>query len=411
MAMGSGLNGTAMLQVARVLRDGTLAGMSDRQILERFVESRDEIAFEAIVTRHGPMVRRVCQQMLFNPHDVDDAVQAVFLVLVRKARFIRIESSLGPWLYAVAGRVAARARAVRRRRWEREGANIDQPEPITCASSERFEVDRVIHDELGRLPERLRAPLVLCYLDGLTHDLAARQLECPVGTVRSRLARGRDLLHRRILRRGLTLSTATLAGILESNASAAVGSRLPAPFAAALKRAMLETVRCEGVGISSSFAAIPKGVLHMSPLKSITILGMLIPASLIAFELTRRTAAVGHTAVPNTEVGELLDDDGPLIANVDGIGKAPANGEKPPALGLPAEPIEPYLLTKESGPFMVLARVFRGPDAQRWALTLAKELRSEYGLPAYIFQQKKKPGAQPDGKVRNLERDCGACRG
>ena len=114
--MGNGLNAHAAVQVARVFRDGTLTGMSDRQVLERFVEHRDETAFEAILYRHGAMVRNVCKQMLFDPHDVDDAVQAVFLVLVRRARFIRIEGSLGPWLYAVAGRVAARARANRRKR-------------------------------------------------------------------------------------------------------------------------------------------------------------------------------------------------------------------------------------------------------------------------------------------------------
>ena len=146
--------------------------------------------------------------MLFDPHDVDDAVQAVFLVLVRKARTIRIEDSLGPWLYTVAGRVAARARANRRKQWARESFKDIPPEPSYSSTAGNSEIPVIIHDELGRLPERLRAPLVLCYLEGLTHDLAARQLDCPVGTVRSRLARARDLLHRRIIRRGLTLTAA-----------------------------------------------------------------------------------------------------------------------------------------------------------------------------------------------------------
>ena len=106
--MGNGQITHTVQQVARVFRDGTFVGMSDRQILERFVENHDTMAFEAILTRHGPMVRRVCRQMLRNSHDVDDAVQAVFLVFVRKARWIWIEGSLGPWLYTVAGRVAAR---------------------------------------------------------------------------------------------------------------------------------------------------------------------------------------------------------------------------------------------------------------------------------------------------------------
>ncbi len=216
--MVNGLPARAAMQVARVFRDGTLAGMSDRQVLARFIEHRDETAFEAILYRHGAMVRKVCKQMLFDPHDVDDAVQAVFLVLVRKARFIRVDGSLGPWLYAVAGRVAARARANRRTRWARECQSREIPEASYSSTEGACEIPCVIHDELGRLPERLRAPLVLCYLEGLTHDLAARQLDCPVGTVRSRLAQARSLLHRRITRRGITLSAGGLGALLESNA-------------------------------------------------------------------------------------------------------------------------------------------------------------------------------------------------
>ncbi len=118
--MPNGLTARTAGQVARVFREGTLAGLPDRQVLERFIEHRDETAFEAILYRHGAMVRKVCKQMLLDPHDVDDAVQAVFLVLVRKARFIRIEGSLGPWLYTVAGRVAARAGNMGRSRRPRE---------------------------------------------------------------------------------------------------------------------------------------------------------------------------------------------------------------------------------------------------------------------------------------------------
>ena len=125
--MRNGLTASASMQVARLFRDGTLAGMSDRQVLERFVEGHDELAFEALLLRHGAMVRNVCRQMLFDPHDVDDAVQAVFLALVRKASIIRVDGSLGPWLYAVAGRVAARARATRRKRCARERHTGEMP--------------------------------------------------------------------------------------------------------------------------------------------------------------------------------------------------------------------------------------------------------------------------------------------
>ncbi len=289
--MGNGLTASAAIQVARVFRDGTLVGMSDRQILERFVERRDELAFEALLYRHGAMVRNVCRQMLFDPHDVEDAVQAVFLVLVRKARNVRVDGSLGPWLYAVAGRVAARARANRRKRWARECQIGEMPETSYDSTEDAWEIPRVLHDELGRLPERLRSPLVLCYLEGMTHDLAARQLDCPVGTVRSRLARGRSLLHRRITRRGITLSTAALGALLESNARAAVAYRLPAVLVDSIRGAALETVPHTGMGLCTSFTTILEGVLGVSHFKKIAILATAISVGGIASIVVGRTTA------------------------------------------------------------------------------------------------------------------------
>ena len=129
--MVNGSTNTVLRQLARVCQEGTLTGLSDRQMLERFVDGRDEAAFEVLVGRHGPMVFNVCRQLLRNPHDVEDAFQAVFLVLVRKAGVIRVEGSLGPWLYTVANRVAARARANRRRLATRgipEAAEVAAPE-------------------------------------------------------------------------------------------------------------------------------------------------------------------------------------------------------------------------------------------------------------------------------------------
>ena len=190
--MVNGCATAALRQVAGLFHEGTLTGLSDRQILERFVDGRDETAFETLLGRHGPMVFNVCRQLLRDPHDVEDAFQAVFLVLVRKASGIRVEGSLGPWLYKVAHRVAARARANRRRMGAREivAAKYFAESPADDGL-DRLEDAGVIQEELGRLPERLRAPLVLCYLQGMTHEQAADQLGCPVGTVRSRLSRGR----------------------------------------------------------------------------------------------------------------------------------------------------------------------------------------------------------------------------
>jgi RNA polymerase sigma factor (sigma-70 family) len=304
--MGIGLTAHAMHKVTRVFRDGTLVGMSDCQVLERFVESQDETAFEAILTRHGPMVRRVCQQILFDRHDVDDAVQAVFLVLVRKARIIRVEGSLGPWLYTVAGRVAARARANRRKRLARESFKDNAPEPSYSSTAGASEIPVIIHDELCRLPEGLRAPLVLCYLEGLTHDSAARQLHCPVGTVRSRLARARDLLHRRITRRGLTLAAAALGGALESGAGAAVSTHLPASLVRSITAAAVESVRSNGMGLSTSFAMILEGVLNVLPIKKVAVLATAISMGTIAFAVVERTT-VGQTPEPKSQAGQSVD--------------------------------------------------------------------------------------------------------
>ena len=150
--MVDGRTTRALLQVARVVQDGTFLGMPDRQVLERFVDQREEAAFEVLLSRHGPMVRRVCRQLLADPHEGDDAFQAVFLVLIRKATWIRVEESLGPWLYRVASRVAARARASRIRLGAREPSGRDLPEQPCEGDPDGFELHRVVHEEVGPAP-------------------------------------------------------------------------------------------------------------------------------------------------------------------------------------------------------------------------------------------------------------------
>ena len=186
----------------RVFNQGTVTGLDDDKLLKRFVVERDEVAFAALVARHGPMVLGVCRRILHDEHDVEDAFQATFLVLVSRAKAIRDGDLLGHWIYGVAHRVAVRARANAARRYVHEQnltaarAGVEPP----SRDGERRELRAVLDDELARLPEPLRAPLVLCHLEGLTHDEAARRLRWPVGTVRSRLARARDKLRRRLSR-------------------------------------------------------------------------------------------------------------------------------------------------------------------------------------------------------------------
>jgi RNA polymerase sigma factor (sigma-70 family) len=278
--MANGCASAAFRRVAQVFREGTFAGMPDGEILGRFVASRDEAAFELLLRRHGPMVRNVCRQTLFDPHDVEDAFQATFLALVCKAGSLRVEGSLGPWLYRVASRIAARARANRRRRNEREGARESLPEPTSRDDADCGELTRVVHEELARLPERLRAPLVLCYLEGMTHELAARQLRCPVGTVRSRLARARALLQQRMARRGLATSGAALAGALESTARAAA---LPPQVARSLIQAAAQVASGiaairGGIGVSASVAVLLEGVLNVMRVKKIASLAAVLVA-------------------------------------------------------------------------------------------------------------------------------------
>ena len=209
--------------------NGVFGDLPDKQLLDRFEASHPETAeaaFDALVHRHGPMVLRICREILADAHDADDAFQATFLVLIRRASLIRDRDSLASWLYGVATRVALRARTdlARRREVEHRGAALVKDR---ARAVEQSFVDPVIHEELMRLSDKYRAPIVLCYLEGLTHEGAAQQLGWPVGTVRGRLARARDLLRNRLTRRGVTASAA-LAGVgsLPGAARAAVPTGL-----------------------------------------------------------------------------------------------------------------------------------------------------------------------------------------
>ena len=198
-------------QIEALFHGGIASGQSDSQLLERFVLRRDEAAFAALVDRHGAMVLRVCRRVLSDEHDAQDASQAAFLILARRAHSIRRRESVASWLYGVALRVAAKARvgSARRRAHERRGGAIAAAGHIVEGDT-AIELDGVrwqwLYDELEQLPESFRSPLVLCYLEGLTQEQAAAQLRCPIGTVQSRLARGREKLKARLARRDVDLS-------------------------------------------------------------------------------------------------------------------------------------------------------------------------------------------------------------
>ncbi len=219
--MASGRDGAVLRQAHCLFDAGTVAGLAEGELLERFASRRDEAAFEAIVVRHGPMVLGVCRRLLDDAHDVEDAFQSTFLVLVRKAGALRGQEVLGPWLHGVAYRVAARARAVAVRRRVREGPGAEELAVGPGRDMDLFDLRSVLDEEVNRLPEKFRLPVVLCHLEGRTLDEAARQLRWTVGMVRGRLARGRERLRGRLARRGLGPSAATLGALFSAEAVAA----------------------------------------------------------------------------------------------------------------------------------------------------------------------------------------------
>jgi RNA polymerase sigma factor (sigma-70 family) len=197
------------------------AGDADRDLLERFAAGGDEAAFAALVRRHGPMVRGLCRRLLGDPGRADDVFQATFLVLARRPGSIRRRASVGGWLYGVARRLAHKAQRgeARRRRHERRAAEGRLRAPTPGAGW--AELLAILDEELERLPEQARAPLLLCYLEGCTQDEAARFLGWSLGTLRRRLEWGRDLLRLRLTRRGATLSAGLFAALLAPRAATA----------------------------------------------------------------------------------------------------------------------------------------------------------------------------------------------
>src|SRR5262249_6703006 len=173
---------------------------ADAVLLERYAARREQAAFAALVRRHGPMVLGVCRRVLQHEQDAEDAFQAVFCVLARKAGAIRRGTAVGGWLYAVACRIARKAKTLQARRRMRESQLPDVPAPDNPPEWEWRDLWPILDEEVNRLPERYRRPFVLCYLEGKTNHEAAAELRCPPGTVFSRLVRARERLRTRLSR-------------------------------------------------------------------------------------------------------------------------------------------------------------------------------------------------------------------
>jgi RNA polymerase sigma factor (sigma-70 family) len=378
--MASARVGAVFRRFERLFTMGSVSGMTEGQLLDRFVTRHDQAAFEALVARHGPMVLGVCRRLLRNPDDAEDAFQATFLVLVRKAGSLRDRDLLANWLYGVAYRVSLRARAVSARRRSSEASAIEELVDHHVVEPGE-EIRPWLRDEVFRLPEKYRAPIVLCYLEGLTHDEAADQLHWPVGTVKGRLSRARELLRSRLTRRGLAIgvSAGAVGELLAGDASAAVP---PALVESTVKAAaMIAAGKAVSAGlVSAGAAALTEGTIQTMYLTKLKTAAALVAAGLL-------TTGVSVLAFQNTVKGgkETTEASRPLAA---------ADSQPRKAAGpvrVPNDPKDPVRAAWE----MVLFQ-FPDPTPQQidriahWSRAMAE---AEQYLAAAAGDDEKKAGA------------------
>jgi RNA polymerase sigma factor (sigma-70 family) len=289
-----GKHGTVQRQLRTLFHLGSLRDLTDGQILERFATGHGEaaeLAFAALVERHGAMVLRICREVLSDPDDADDAFQATFLVLLKKARGLWVRESLGPWLHRVAYRTSCCARSAdaRRRRHERRAAEIAVTSPSGAEVRLGDEIARALHEEVDRLPERYRVPIVLCDLEGRTCEEAARYTGSPVGTVKSWRARGRERLRERLSRRGITVSEGFVLPAPPTSLSTALS---PALTDATLRGVMVLGKATSGL-VSASIDSLMNKVLRAMTMEKFR---------LIAYGcLSVAVLAVGASALPGRD--------------------------------------------------------------------------------------------------------------
>jgi RNA polymerase sigma factor (sigma-70 family) len=258
------------------------AGLTDGQLLDAYVHSREEAAFAALVRRHGPMVWGVCRRILGNEGDAEDAFQATFLVLVRKAASIVPREQIANWLYGVAQQTAVKARAMAVKRKAREKQVQDMPEPAVREQGSPDDLLPLLDQELSRLPDKYRTAIVLCDLEGKSYKEAARQLGCPEGTLAARLTRGRAMLAKRLARHGLAVSGGVLATALSQSASATVPALVVSSTIKAVSLFATGTAVAVGV-ITPTVAALTEGVLKTMFVTKLKIVSAVVLTVLLCF--------------------------------------------------------------------------------------------------------------------------------
>jgi RNA polymerase sigma factor (sigma-70 family) len=303
----------------------------DPQLLRRFATGGEEAAFTALVRRHAAMVWSVCSRLLPQVPDAEDAFQATFLVLVRKAGAIRKPELLGPWLYGVAWRVADKLRRAAGRRRGRERELGNPPAPDSTSDVVWRDLRPLLDEEVGRLPEKYRTPFVLCYLEGLTNEEAASRLRCPKGTVQSRLSRARERLRGRLVRRGVDLTGAALAVALAGNATSAAPAAL---ITDTVRRGLI--FAAGPAAQAGSAGVLAEGELHIMFMTKVKMAVLVLLASGV---LGSGAALLGHRTPAGAPAPEQ-----PKAAVAKTPPAAPANAAVAPAPPKPLPPKPPPAL-------------------------------------------------------------------
>jgi RNA polymerase sigma factor (sigma-70 family) len=374
-------------------------GMTDGELLARFLSSRDDNALAALVQRHAPMVWGVCGRVLHNHHDAEDAFQATFLVLVKKAAHVP-DHAVANWLHGVARQTAVRVRATAAKRGQREAQVVNLPEPPVTEVPDT-DWQSVLDEVLSHLPDHYRGVIVLCDLEGLTRAEAARQLAIPEGSVASRLARARALLAKRLTRRGIF----SAASVLSAGSGLASGAAPPALVASTIKAVTLVAAgRAAATGaISPQVAALTEGVISAM---SIAKVRGVVMVALVACAL-----AAGVTALASGRPDEPKSEPR--------VGAAKLSG-----------PLEAVAVTRFEGHtdgVMVVAfspdgkRVLSGgvcygdgdPTVRLWEVSTGKELLKLEGHTGGVYSLAFLPGGKKavsggaDGTIRTWDLEAG----
>jgi membrane fusion protein (multidrug efflux system) len=316
-------SGKALLQLRTLFNVGAIGALSDGQLLEQFATGRGEpreLAFAALVERHGPFVLRVCRSVLRDEDAAEDAFQATFLALARKAGSLWARDSLAPWLHQAAYRAAAhdRSATIRRRSHEHAAAALKSESVAPPHHANDDDLEKIIHGEIDRLPGRFRVAVVLCDLEGRTHEQAARHLGCAVGTVKSRLARGRKRLRGRLVRRGVAPALALAAASVGGTARAAV------PTGLAESTVVYATTASAA---STSVAIITEGVLISMFLNKVKLV---MTAAAVAAALAAGAVALAQSGIgrPKDGTGKPIEIVGPASQNQNGANPSGANSSR-----------------------------------------------------------------------------------